>query len=168
MRARRQMQDYLDGRLSPRERAAFETALATDNALAADLHETERSLELLRDSLPSLHAPDGLSDRILAAVRAKPLPKRHWLPIDVLGGWAAPRRLGLATAVAAAAALTVFVSRPPEPPATAALPRVVNLSPSDEALVRQSLLDYHAAVMDRARHTPAALDDGWYDGSLGL
>jgi hypothetical protein len=50
----REIQDYLDGRMSDEERRAFETRLATDDVLAKRVREERKLGEALRADLPEL------------------------------------------------------------------------------------------------------------------
>jgi hypothetical protein len=101
---------YLDGDVTPRERARLEGHLAECAACAAELQALRRTVDLLR-RLPAPEPPSYFADRVLSAVRAAPsrppLAERlHGLASGLLrGAWLAPL-----AAAAVGAALFVGVS----------------------------------------------------------
>lgn len=62
---------YLDGELTPGERAEVEARLTGSSELRAELDDVRAARDLLR-ALPTREAPDGFWDRVTAAVAATP------------------------------------------------------------------------------------------------
>jgi len=103
-RAQRRMDEllsaYLDGELSPRERARLEARLATDPELRERLEGLRRTVALVR-GLPQVQAPRNflLTPAMVAPVRRRPAPRR----------WLAPA-LTFATTLSALACAAVLMS----------------------------------------------------------
>jgi len=135
MSRQREVNEYLDGRLAPRARAAFESRLAEDPGLAAEVRSTRDLVDLLQ-AMPSETAPDGLVCGVMAELRAEPTPVvRPWLNwLDALR----PPRLAFA---AAALMLLVGVQVTLKEEA-----RPLELSAADQAFVEDCLQDYHYQV----------------------
>lgn len=150
MNRRREISEYLDGRLLPAQRQQFEVRLGTDPGLAAEVEETRRAVALLR-SLPMDAAPDDLVARVMGQVRQKPVPARRWLVWEFCGRWLHPARLAMATAAVALVVGAGLLSRP-EPPG----PR---LDKSDEAFIKECLQDYHVEARKQLDgHGPVSSD----------
>lgn len=107
---------YLEGELTPQERRAFETRLASDPALREEVHALERLLADAR-SLPTHRAPDDLAARVRARIGAAAPPPPRPVP-----RWK-PRVLWIPAAAAAGLLLLLTLARwpmsppPPAPPA---------------------------------------------------
>lgn len=135
MSRQREVNEYLDGRLSPRARSAFESRLAEDPALAAEVRAARELLDALR-GLPTESAPGGLVTGVMAAIQAEPTPvRRPWLSLmDALR----PQRLAFAAAaVMLLVGLQVTLRDDPRP---------LELSAADQAFVEDCLQDYHYQV----------------------
>lgn len=135
----RDINEYLDGRMTPERRAAFEARLAAEPELAAEVDETRRVLALLA-ALPVEHAPATLTARVMSEVRAQPVSRRRWWALGRLTALPRPRTLAWAAAAAMLLAVSVFM-RPGQDD------RIAHLSPVDEAFVTQCLTDYHAETI---------------------
>lgn len=96
------LHDYLDGRMTPEEKARFERELAADPELSDRLREL-RELDKALGTLPGHAAPPDFTDRVVRAARR---PRGGILRLAI--------RLG---AVAAAAVLALVLMRKPEAPA---------------------------------------------------
>ena len=132
---RREVYEYLDGRLRPDRRAALEERAATDAELARELTEAERVRALLR-ALPLEPAPATLARAVMAQVRQQPVPQRRSAFAQALQNCLRPQRLALATcAVAVLVGFGQVRVGHGRDPAT--------LSATDEAFVRECLRDYH-------------------------
>ena len=110
-------EDYLDGQLPERERAALEGHLRTCGPCRSELSRL-RSLRSMLADLPAPPAAPGALEAILrAAVRAPPVARRRWQAPR----WFAPG-LGLAAALVLAIGVRVGA---PGPARTAPGPQVV-------------------------------------------
>ena len=136
MNRQREVNEYLDGRLQPRDRSAFESRLAEDPGLAAELRDTRLVVDLLQQ-LPPETAPDRLVVGVMAEIRAEPAPvARPWL--RWLDAVRRPPKLALA-----AATVLVLIG------AQVALKddvRPLDLSVADQEFVEDCLQDYHYQV----------------------
>src|SRR5690606_19909409 len=110
--------DWVDGRLRPAERAALEAEMARDPELQRAAEEYRRSVQLLRSALaPGEYGP-SIADAVLARVGPAPAaPPRAWRPY-------------LASAMAAAALVLVFIVIRSIPPAPEASVESIAQSPS--------------------------------------
>ena len=93
--------DYLDGRLEPAERAAFEARLAAEPALALRLRAVRAARAALSATAPAMPADLKASLKREARRRASAAGPR-WLEAARSALWAAPWGLGLGAAFAAA------------------------------------------------------------------
>jgi len=124
----RQIQDYLDERMSDSERRAFEERLATDAALAGRVRDLRAISRALGQDSPDL--PPGFHTRLRARFEERQAPTRHWFrPLS----W---ETAGLVAAVAIAAVLFVpfVVEQQPGRPESRIL-----LEPSDKELGQSEL-----------------------------
>jgi anti-sigma factor (TIGR02949 family) len=74
---RERFSEYLDGELTPEERAALEEHLAACTGCRAELEALRRTVQAVA-SLPRRTAPEGLAARVAAEIRAEtasPRPK---------------------------------------------------------------------------------------------
>lgn len=139
MSERRDINEYLDGRMSPARRAAFAQRLAADPALAGQVEETRRVLFLLGNQ-PESQAPLDLTARIMARTAELPIPRRKPGLIVLLTELLRPQRLAVA-AVAAAVLFVVGVLARPETPTGNTV--TAQLTANDRAFIDQALQDYH-------------------------
>lgn len=99
--------DWVDGRLSPAERAALEAEMARDPELRRVADEYRQGVQLVRSALAPGDMGTSLADTIMASLRAAPAPpSRTWRPY-------------FASLVAAAALFLVFLIVRLIPPAGA-------------------------------------------------
>jgi len=96
--------DWVDGRLSPAERAALEAEMARDPALRQAAEEYRQGVQLVRAALAPEDMGESLAAGVLARIRQDARPPRARRPL-------------LASLVAAAALVTVFVVLRAIPPA---------------------------------------------------
>jgi anti-sigma factor RsiW len=133
MDRRRCLNEYLDGRMPPERREAFEAELSADPELAAELAETQRVLTLLRSVEPPA-LPDGLTSRVMSCVAGLPTPRRRpafWTWLETCLN---PQKVAFAVSVAGMAVLLGFFVQPQQ----------VRLQASDQAFINQCLADYHS------------------------
>ncbi len=95
--------DWVDGRMTPRERDHFVAELRVNAQLRQDLADYERTVGVLRAALRAPSAPSPMADRVLAAIAAERatavvVPSRRWT-------W---RHLGWSLASAAAVLALAF------------------------------------------------------------
>jgi len=111
---RDRLEDYLDGRLSADQRAAFERLMRDDPALSAEVElqrRVDRTLgRVLSEEMARVSAsPDVIRDRLKQASSAAAKPRRGVLRSPVFR-WAAIG--GIAALIALAAALLLMPSEP--------------------------------------------------------
>lgn len=154
MNRQREVNEYLDGRLNPKRRKAFEAAMNTDPALAARVEEGRRVMSLLQ-ALPTDDLPRDLTGGIMTRVRGEriPAPRRVTIPVRT---WLQPQRLAVAFAALLIAVGAGVLTQPEQ----------VELSAGDEAFISECLRDYHfeaslqlaetadAAQAEAASHAP--------------
>lgn len=143
MSRRGELNRYLDGRMTPRERAAFEERLAADPTLAVETTETRRTLALLR-GLPEHRAPAGMVAAIMAEVRQEPVPARLPAAIELLARAFQPSRLAMAAVAVVLVVGTGLLTQPRVHP--------LDLSVYDEAFVEQCLRDYYVEASKGLTH----------------
>jgi anti-sigma factor RsiW len=155
MDGQRLINNYIDGRMTPGQRQAFERRLTAEPELAREYQALARTLAVLR-AIPTDPAPLDLTARIMADVRTRPIPLRRGARAGLQRLLSAPRRTAWALAGAAAVVAVVFLSqgggRKAEPN--------VRLSRSDEAFIGDCLVDYHLAASDKYKHGPATPEPG--------
>ena len=160
--------EFLSGRMSPRERAAFVNDLTNDPELAAELRRTKRTIALLR-AVPTTPPPADLTANIMASVRAQAAEKAEPARLPrlrrrVVGGYA--RRFALVAGVAGmlvlvggealnlrdrnaqtdsqtASNLAVNAARPAS---SSTAPQNVRLAGDDEQFLREAVADYQQAA----------------------
>lgn len=151
MDKRRDIHEYLDGRLKPARRRAFEEALARDPELARRVAELRQVKHLLA-ALPAERPPVDLTAGIMAQVRRKPVPRRGPAPVLWLLDWARPRRLATATVLATVLVVAGTRVRPQdgaewtEPNAPRPARIAAQLSDTDQAFLRQAEREYHTLM----------------------
>ena len=161
MDGHRHINQYLDGRMSPDERARFEAELANSPELAAELADTRQALELLR-ALPLPAAPDDLTDRIMGRVRALPRPTRpslaDWLSLH-LRRPAAFALAGAMTVLIALAGANLIGEPGDGPLLVVSGTRQVRLSRSDNQFVTDCLADYQQVAVASVPTRPPAHEE---------
>ncbi len=157
MSRQREVNEYLDRRLPPRARSAFESRLAEDPGLAAEVRSTRSLVDLLRQ-MPPESAPDGLVTGVMAELRAEPAPVvRPWLNwLNWLDALRPPRLAFAAAALMLLVGVQVTLQDDVRP---------LELSAADQAFVEDCLQDYHyqaaaslAANGRRGEATPVTLE----------
>jgi negative regulator of sigma E activity len=143
---------YLDGEVTPEERAAVEQRLEQSPALRETLEELSEVGDLVR-SLPRARPPADLPERVVTAISTKPLAARTAVMASQHGLWGRIRGWHLATAgTIVAAGIAVAVLWLPE---QAALERPVATNDSVSATRPVSLTDASDFVAPYAESTLA-------------
>jgi len=112
------MAGYLDGSLSPRERARLEEQLRADPEAAREARELRRVGALLRE-LPDPEPPSGLADAALRRLRAERERPGPWAAFARWWSERGPMPLAGPAVAFAAAGLVLWMGRAPEPAPTA-------------------------------------------------
>ena len=129
--------DWVDGRLKPSERAALEAEMARDPELHRAADEYRRSVQLVRSALAPGDMGGSLADAVIAQLMPKASrPPRAWRPY-------------LASAVAAAALVLVFVVVRTIPPAEPARSDVARAPSEQLGGAEQNDAQKNVALQDR-------------------
>jgi anti-sigma factor (TIGR02949 family) len=135
---------FVDGELSGSDRTAYEAHLVSCDACARATRLQSRFKAALRGHLPRPEVPEGLRQRLHAALEAEPTVRRQW-------PWQAfPRVFTLA--IAASAAVVLLVASP-------------RRNPSSPVLEQALSTFHHDLPLDVLSQSCAAVTD-WFRGKL--
>ncbi len=131
--------DWVDGRLKPSERAALEGEMARDPELQRSADAYRRSVQLVRSALAPGDMGGSLAEAVIAQLKPKASrPPRAWRPY-------------LASAVAAAALVLVFVVVRTIPPAEPARSDVARAPGEQLGGAKQDDAQKNRALQDKKR-----------------